>query len=148
MVPRNTNVESMESPSPTAYSKRTKKSILAVGLKIQRTKMWVALTLGVPYLPHVGQRIDFLPLLILLTPLAPYSHMWGQHTLIISSLSPKRNWGPKRVNRQVCQGRDIHVVPDDIRRIYCLSKMSGDTSSKAIRAPSRVQGRLLNTKTN
>ena len=34
-----------------------------------------------------------------LTPLAPYSHMWGQHTLIISSLSPKRNWGPKRVNR-------------------------------------------------
>ena len=25
--------------------------------------------------------------------------MWGQSTLIISSLSPKRDWGPKRVNR-------------------------------------------------
>ena len=32
-----------------------------------------------------------------LTPLAPHSHMWGQSTLIISSLSQKRDWGPKRV---------------------------------------------------
>ena len=33
----------------------------------------------------------------LLTPLAPHSHMWGQSTLIISSVSPKRDRGPKRV---------------------------------------------------
>ena len=33
-----------------------------------------------------------------LTLLEPHSHMWGQDALIISSLSPKRDWGPKRVN--------------------------------------------------
>ena len=33
-----------------------------------------------------------------LTLLEPHSHIWGQNTLIISSLSPKRDWGPKRVN--------------------------------------------------
>ena len=33
----------------------------------------------------------------LLTLLAPHSHMWGQSTLTVSSLSPKREWGPKRV---------------------------------------------------
>ena len=32
-----------------------------------------------------------------LTLLEPHSHIWGQNTLIISSLSPKRDWGPKRV---------------------------------------------------
>ena len=32
-----------------------------------------------------------------LTLLDPHSHMWGQNTLIISSLSPERDWGPKRV---------------------------------------------------
>ena len=32
-----------------------------------------------------------------LTPLEPHSHMWGQNTLIMSSLSPKRDWGSKRV---------------------------------------------------
>ena len=40
----------------------------------------------------------FSQLIAVLTPLAPHSHMWGQFTLIISSLSPKRDWGPKRVN--------------------------------------------------
>ena len=29
--------------------------------------------------------------------LEPHSHKWGQITLNISSLSPKRDWGPKRV---------------------------------------------------
>ena len=33
-----------------------------------------------------------------LTFLAPQSHMWRQITQIMSSLSPKRDWGPKRVN--------------------------------------------------
>ena len=33
-----------------------------------------------------------------LTLLEPHSHMWGQNILIISSLSPKRDWGPERVN--------------------------------------------------
>ena len=28
----------------------------------------------------------------------PHYHLWGQNTLIISSLSPKRHWGPKRDN--------------------------------------------------
>ena len=32
-----------------------------------------------------------------LTLLAPQSHIWGQSTQTISSLSPKRDWGPKRV---------------------------------------------------
>ena len=35
----------------------------------------------------------------ILTLLEPHSHMWGQSTLIIRNLSPKRDWGPKRVNR-------------------------------------------------
>ena len=29
--------------------------------------------------------------------LEPHTHMWGQNTLIISSVSPKRDWGPQRV---------------------------------------------------
>ena len=29
--------------------------------------------------------------------------MWGLNSLIISSLSPKRDWGPKRVDRQYHQ---------------------------------------------
>ena len=32
-----------------------------------------------------------------LTLLEPHSHVWGQNPLIMSSLSPKRDWGPKRV---------------------------------------------------
>ena len=36
--------------------------------------------------------------ILMLTLLEPHSHMWGQTSLIISSLSPKRDWGPKRVN--------------------------------------------------
>ena len=42
----------------------------------------------------VDQRI--LPLLYSAF-LAPQSRMWGQNTLILSSLSPKRDWGPKKV---------------------------------------------------
>ena len=34
---------------------------------------------------------------VYLTLLEPHSHIWGQFTLNISSLSPKRDWGPKRV---------------------------------------------------
>ena len=34
---------------------------------------------------------------VCLTPLAPHSHKWGQNTLIISILSPKRDCSPKRV---------------------------------------------------
>ena len=33
----------------------------------------------------------------LLTLLEPHSHMWGHFSLNIGSLSPKRDWGPKRV---------------------------------------------------
>ena len=36
---------------------------------------------------------------ILLTLLEPHYHMWGQFTLNKSSLSPKRDWGPKGVKR-------------------------------------------------
>ena len=35
---------------------------------------------------------------MLLTPLEPQSHMWGQTTQISSSLSPKRDCGSKGVN--------------------------------------------------
>ena len=42
-----------------------------------------------------------------LTPLAPHSHMWGQSTLSISSLSPKRDWGPKRVNPPYITGLPV-----------------------------------------
>ena len=35
-----------------------------------------------------------------ITLLEPHSHMWGQNTLIISSLSPKRDCGPKRVKER------------------------------------------------
>ena len=41
------------------------------------------------------------PVLMVLTLLAPHSHMWGQITLTVSSLSPKREWGPKRVNSRI-----------------------------------------------
>ena len=33
-----------------------------------------------------------------LTLLEPHSHKWGQNTQITSSLSPRRDWGPKRAN--------------------------------------------------
>ena len=39
---------------------------------------------------------------IALTLLEPQSHMWGQTTQMSSSLSPKRDCGPKRVNGNVC----------------------------------------------
>ena len=46
----------------------------------------------------------------MLTPLAPHSHTWGQRTLNLSSLPPKRDWGPKRVNiRNFCELRIRHV---------------------------------------
>ena len=33
-----------------------------------------------------------------LTLLAPLSRMWGQSTQTISGFSPKRDWGPRKVN--------------------------------------------------
>ena len=38
-----------------------------------------------------------------LTPLAPHSYIGGQSTIVISSLSPKRDWGPKRVKNLTVQ---------------------------------------------
>ena len=31
--------------------------------------------------------------------LEPHSHLWGQNTINISSLFPKRDWGPQRVKK-------------------------------------------------
>ena len=41
-------------------------------------------------------RVCILPVL---TSLEPHSHIWGQNALIISSLSPKRDWGPKIIKK-------------------------------------------------
>ena len=69
---------------------------------------WVCLFLVHYFYPSTS-RIRTIPLpstqgncfrnvLLIVRLLEPHSHMWGQNTLIISSLSPKRHWGPKRVN--------------------------------------------------
>ena len=55
---------------------------------------------------------------VALTLLEPHSHMWGQFTLNISSLSPKRDWGPKRVKapHKNIRGTISGYHPYDCRR--------------------------------
>ena len=43
--------------------------------------------------PSENRMFDFLTPLTLF---APHSHRYGQNTQIVSKLSPKRDWGPKR----------------------------------------------------
>ena len=47
--------------------------------------------------------------------LEPHSHMWVQNTLIISSLSPKRDWGPKIMR---LAGRDRRICVLDCLCLY------------------------------
>ena len=50
-----------------------------------------------------------------LTLLEPHSHMWGQNTLTISSLSPKRDWGRDirfgMASRILSEGKHKIVIP-------------------------------------
>ena len=50
---------------------------------------------GTALLKGLGFRLSMLTLV------EPHSHMWGRSTLIISGLSPKRDWGPKRFNSAI-----------------------------------------------
>ena len=49
-----------------------------------------------PFLPGIHETSTLDRTWYMLTLLALHSHVWGQSTQTISSLPPKRDWGPKR----------------------------------------------------
>ena len=54
--------------------------------------------------------------------------MWGQSTLIISSLSPKRDWGPKRDNGDRAIKREVIILAEE--RSVAMGKFFMTTSDK------------------
>ena len=58
-----------------------------------------------------------------MTLLEPHSYMWEENAINIGSLSPKRDWGPNRVNTSKNKKESVHhLIGNKDEHIYDMNR--------------------------